>query len=76
MGTDACSPVGPRPPRLSKKLPPVGIPPIASWRPLTMRRRELSSSASRGRGKTAAVLLRSVAYKVLHLAELPVLVIP
>ena len=31
---------------------------------------------TRGKGKTAAVLLGSVAYKILHLAELPVLVIP
>ena len=31
---------------------------------------------ARGKGRTAAVLLRSVAYKVLHLAELPVLAIP
>jgi nucleotide-binding universal stress UspA family protein len=31
---------------------------------------------TRGRGKTTAVLLGSVAYKVLHLADLPVLVIP
>jgi nucleotide-binding universal stress UspA family protein len=31
---------------------------------------------TRGRGKTAAVLLGSVAYKVLHLAKQPVLAIP
>lgn len=31
---------------------------------------------TRGRGKTTAVLVGSVAYKVLHLAQLPVLVIP